>query len=391
MAKKKIKYNGDLVDYIMKCNSTKYKNYHNSRTCYEAYVELKKNLKPVHDNVELGTMADCFKEAKAKLIESIKTVMENDLLSDEEKNHRINMLLLEDSTIFLNKHGVEHIDKVIQKASEIVSCFFAEQLSEFEAFLLLCSIEIHDIGNIFGRAGHEKRLIAIFEEHSKDIILDSAERRLIKNIAMAHGGKATDGTKDTISPLMITEKMIETDVRTRLLAAILRFADEIADDVSRAKKEPLELGIVGLNSKIFHDYSLALHTVCLEKKPDNSYSVNLVYELEAVKITENYSQNNTEHYLLDEIYNRTLKMERERRYCSKFWNSYLNIHRIEVEINVYDDECRRIDKISYTLEDTSYPDEPTNNSIKDIVENIRTGKEEIEYLHLGDINGDNNE
>ena len=88
-------------------------------------------------------------------------------------------MLSTEHIVFLNNHGPEHIQKVIERAYCIITNM-TENLSEFETFILLCAIQIHDIGNILGRAGHERNLHEIFNEHSKDIIIDNPEKYAYK-------------------------------------------------------------------------------------------------------------------------------------------------------------------------------------------------------------------
>lgn len=385
MAKRKtVETCGGLIEFLAETNSTSWKKYHNGRTCYEAYIEIKKNLCDTITETEKGAMAVEVGEILNQFKEQIAKIMNDpDEKDPDEKIHRI---LSEDPIIFLNNHGHEHINQVINRADAMVEKFNGEPLSEFEVFVLLCAIEIHDIGNILGRAGHEKKLQHIFDEHVKDIIPDTAERRIIKNVAMAHGGKTISGSKDTISPLSPEEMIFDNRVRTRLLAAILRFADELADDSTRKSRASLELGIIGTNSKIYQDYSRVLHTVYIEKDDKNNYFVRLVYELEVADLKEIYVVGHSERYLLDEIYDRTLKMERERRYCLKFMRGNLNIEKIVVNINIYGKLSLKVDTITYTLEDIGYPCEPISGNIKEVVGiTIRNGKEELEYAIGKDV------
>lgn len=377
--KKNIRESGGLVEFLKATNTSTWKKHHNSRTCYEAYCEIRKNLAPVVDEVERGAMASEIQSGLSEYLAEIKEIVDK---KDDELNPKIDELISTDLVIYLNDHGRGHIDKVIERANMLVSCFSGIELSEFEAFILLCAIEIHDIGNILGRIGHERNLHKIFDEHCKDIIPDSPERRLIKSIAMTHGGKTIKGSKDTISELMYIEPIFDKEIRTRLLAAILRFADELADDSTRSSRGALDLKIIGLNSKIYQDYSRVLHTVRLEPLQDGSgYFIQLVYELEVSDLKVTYAYRQQSKYLLDEIYDRTLKMERERRYCSKFMHGSINIERIEVQINIYGSLSTKIDSISYTLEDISYPSEPANGSIKAIAGNkVKSGEEELQNL-----------
>lgn len=345
-----------LENYILSKNSGSFKKYHGNRTCHEAYVELKRNLLPIQENVTTGAMADAIRDLTNSYSEKIQAIIAETPDKDAQIV-RMHELFAADPVLFLNDHGPDHINMVIDRANSIVANFSTDHLSEFEAFILLCAIQIHDIGNILGRAGHERKLNSIFDEKSTNIIVDTPERRVIKSIAMAHGGKTENG-KDTISLLSARETIFNETVRTRLLAAILRFADELADDNTRANRPALDLNILGTNSDIYHKYSRALHTVAI--KPDeenNDFKVSLVFELEAHALKNRYLVGKHEKYLLDEIYDRTQKMELERRYCMKFMYPYINIGRIEVVINIYGSQSQKLKAISYTLEDVSYPND----------------------------------
>jgi len=365
-----------LEQYLECISTSKWKSYHNGRNFWEAYKEIKLNLKSTQENVASGAMAEGIRA----YIDQCKNMIDQLKNNGGDYESLLSDMLSSDHIIFLNDHGPDHMQKVITRAFSILRCS-SQSLNEFETFILLCAIQIHDIGNILGRVGHEKKLHEIFEEHSKDIILDSPEKRVIKSIAAAHGGRAHDGSKDTISKLCTTEVIFDSDIRTRFLAAVLRFADELADDSSRANRAALDLGVIGVDSEIYHHYSRALHTVKIEKDEDNGdHRVVLVFELEESTLEKMYKVGESKKYLLDEIYDRTLKMEQERRYCMKFMHPYVDIGRIDVTINIYDAELQPLHPISYRLEDILYPDKPQIGHIKEIDDKIPTGEELLSYL-----------
>lgn len=168
-----------LENYILSKNSSSFKKYHGERTCHEAYVELKRNLAPIQENVTTGAMAEAIRALTASYGEKIQAIIAETPDRDEQIV-RMHELFATDPVLFLNDHGPEHINMVIDRANSIVSNFSTDHLSEFEAFILLCAVQIHDIGNILGRAGHERKLNSIFDEKSKNIIIDTPERRVIK-------------------------------------------------------------------------------------------------------------------------------------------------------------------------------------------------------------------
>ena len=373
--KKLIDYNG-LEEYLGSFSTAKWKESHNKRTLFEAYNQLKINLRETQEDVVSGAMAAGIRDSLSVLEKEI-----SECQKDQSAAYDITKKFLKDDhIIFLNDHGPEHVKKVIERAFVILK-YTNENLSEFETFVLLCAIQIHDIGNILGRIQHEKNLHQIFDDKCKDIIIDSAEKRIIKCVAMSHGGKTIDGSKDTISSLCCCEPILGSNIRTRFLASILRFADELSDDSTRAKRQALNLDIVGIDSKIYHNYSAVLHTVSIIEDTENrDHCVKLVYELEAKQLAKTYNVSGVQKYLLDEIYDRTLKMEQERRYCMKFMQPYIFINRISVTINVYGSFAQPLSKISYELEDTAYPEQPMIGGIKSINSDIPSGEEELNII-----------
>jgi hypothetical protein len=257
--------------------------------------------------------------------------------------------------IFLNDHGPGHVATVIQRASALIStetCI----ISAYEAYVLLAAIQLHDIGNILGRSGHESRLPDL--EGQLDGILgdDSAEKRLIRSVAQAHGGKHR-GDQDTIQHL-VEEPVLNQRVRARFLAGLLRFADELADDRQRTSAFAIENNAIPEPSKIFHKYSDSLNSVIVDTE---GKAIDLHYDLTRAGAEEEFSKNGSKHYLVDEILYRTVKMHRERTYCMRFLRPMVQIDCINVKINLFKSNrsTEKLFTIGYRLEDKGYPSEPT--------------------------------
>jgi hypothetical protein len=111
-------------------------------------------------------------------------------------------------------------------------------------------------------------------------------------------------------------------------------------------------------SEIYHAYSNSLHSVIVEKK-----DIFLSYEFTKEEALKTYKKGNQETYLLDEIKSRTLKMHKERVYCMRFLRPEIDIQKIFVKIEVFEDIqsdafMKRIDIIEYCLEEKGYPEVP---------------------------------
>jgi hypothetical protein len=233
-------------------------------------------------------------------------------------------------------------------------------------YLLLTAIHFHDVGNIFGRKSHEKRCGDILELLGAQAGPDMPEKRVIIQIAAAHGGLA-DGDKDTIGKLAPAyEYILGKRIRPQLLAAVLRFADELADDRTRADRFLLEMGKIPKESEVFHLYSQALESVVVEED-----SIYLGYELRRKDGLKRYPRQGSRVYLLDEIVERTLKMHRERIYCMRFLPIELKLGTIRVKITVgSNDFLHVLHEYFYRLEERGYP-EPSKGGIEMICPEVR--------------------
>ncbi len=365
-----------LIEFLKKGKTEDFPAAGEKKPYAERFKELDRNFSEYP--VEMGAMKSEIEQWRTGLVNQINEVAR--VTEEEERIKRIDELLNEDTIIFLNKHGPDHIEKVREKAFEILKCFNHSFPSYYEVFLLLCSISVHDVGNLFGRINHEKKIPKMLDSACKNIIDDTVERRVIARIAGVHGG-SINNNKDTISILKGTDTINNIVVREQLLASVLRFADELADDSSRAIYPALEFELLGAKSEIYHVYSSSLHTVKLQQNPVTAeWEIFLKYEFDEETAKKQFSKGKEKIYLLDEIYNRTMKMERERRYCMRFLRVYCSIERIRVEITIENEEnVFEEETIKYVLQEKGYPENPYN-SIKDVDECILTGTEMAQKL-----------
>ncbi len=260
----------------------------------------------------------------------------------------------------LTDHGPDHIKAVIQRAGAVLNNPKNEyRLNGYEIYLLICAIHFHDLGNIYGRENHETRISKMMS-HVDSYLGDSFEKIMIRQIAAAHGGKVADD-QDTISHLLPTEPLNGIDVRPRMLAAILRFADELADDHYRANKALQKLDKIPKSSRIYHKYASCLHSVMVR---DECQAIELNYSISTDDLIAKYPKLNkkTNRYrnlfIVDEILDRLFKMYNERTYCNRFMNPVVNIQSISVRIKATragQQIGESLPEITFRLEDAGYP------------------------------------
>lgn len=271
--------------------------------------------------------------------------------------------------IYLNDHGPDHIKRVILMASELLSntC----KLNAREVFFLINAIQIHDIGNFYGRTDHESKVIEAIKTGLTPILFDSTEVNYIKNIAQVHGGtikyKNGEENKNTISSIKPNVTSDDYPIRLQFLASILRFADEIADHKKRADIITLEQGVMAKGSEIFHAYSACLDSVKINHEIN---TVELHFKIPKKYLIRTFGKIQkdgtiTDEYILDEIYKRAIKMHSERIYCSKFWKREIEIDKLWIQIEFYNDPKEEgmleegdlfvHNEITFSLNDDEYP------------------------------------
>lgn len=260
---------------------------------------------------------------------------------------------------YLNDHGPDHISKVILRASQLIRDSNIE-LSEYETYILLMAIHIHDVGNIMGRQNHEVNSLQIIKKFGINAGQDRIEWDCIFEIAEAHGGSP----KDKISDLF-EEQVLDHDIRKPLLASILKLADELAEDRTRASRFQLENGMIEEYAELYHKYSWCLHSVKIDV---NARQINLSFDVEEKDLCKQFKKKvkvgeelkKVEVYLIDEIYERTYKTHLERMYCMRFTRPALQIDKIRVDIQIttdtQDERNRPIKKhILYDIGEVGYP------------------------------------
>lgn len=274
---------------------------------------------------------------------------------------------------FYTAHDAEHFDEVVLHAGELLSAELslkkemtpaAAELNAYELYILLVAIRVHDVGNMYGRGGHEKKCFQILCDLGGAAGLDTREKKAIADIAQAHGGKTHTLSKDTIGQLGVKMAAGNVSFRPRLIAGIVRIADEICENKRRAANVLMRQDSLPKHSEIYHKYASCLHG---NRWNPNDRTLHLTYEASLSEVEQPWGCEQrtnsdqtvvTETYLLDEIFARLEKMDLERRYCNMFTREVFTIDAIKASITVVTDKSLDlIETIAVPeLSDSGYPE-----------------------------------
>ncbi len=224
----------------------------------------------------------------------------------------------------LTDHGPKHIKNVLNNVYYLLEKEGLEELNACELYCLLIGILLHDVGNLHERKNHQRNITDIYRHVRPNVT--NEEKRIVTRIVGAHAGETITGSNDTLRNLKDTMQFMEKGVRVGDLAALLRFADELAEGPQRTSKYMIEKGYYPKESQIFHKYA-DITNVYIDR--GNSRIV-LTYHLD-IKNCKSISESEAELYeLLEYSYKRIVKMDQERKF-NKFYCSLLSpFKKIEV-------------------------------------------------------------
>lgn len=176
----------------------------------------------------------------------------------------------------LSDHGVDHIQNVMANVAQLLGLpreyggeadwTMPTGYCVHDMLLLLFGCLTHDVGNIMGREKHNQAIAtAAGLSGGGWAQLPIGDRLIIERIGRAHSGKSSDGDKDTLGELATQPTFFANHpVRPVEVAAVLRFADELAEGPQRTSKALLALTRdastpsalrLGDSSRLFHFYA----------------------------------------------------------------------------------------------------------------------------------------
>lgn len=233
----------------------------------------------------------------------------------------------------LTDHGIDHILNVQNNVIRLLSAEdgIVKDLSGIEIYCLGMFILFHDAGNIYGREGHHEKIGKLFDKIRGQSASLRREKTLVVHATRAHTGKAQDGSRDTLKELNLIDHLEGNCVRLRELAAILRFADELAEGSQRTSGFMQAENLYSPESKMFHAYANVTN-IFIDR---GNKRIVLTYEIGVdLDQPENIRRKNLSK-ILEFAYKRIIKLNQERQYAG-FYSELLTPFRFtEITFNFH--------------------------------------------------------
>lgn len=242
----------------------------------------------------------------------------------------------------LSDHGIPHIRNVLENVGKLLGDEI-DQVSGMTLYCLGLVVLFHDVGNVFGREFHNKHIAEVYNHVRKKEAYYNQERSVVIAAAEAHCGRNREGGRDTLKFLDEVDNLFGEPIPLRNVAAILRFADELAEGPQRTSQFMREIGAIAEESTIHHDYA-SVTQMFIDRKGGR---VSITYNIDIDENTTKESLNE----LLKHIHIRIVKVDEERRYNKHYCDLLAPFKKTTVKFNFYIDGMPAefdLDKIEIT-------------------------------------------
>lgn len=231
----------------------------------------------------------------------------------------------------LSDHGPDHLANVMDNAFSLIGGDTnVHGLSASDLYVLALVIVFHDVGNLFGRADHHVNIGKVFDFARGNAADVRREKTLVIKAAQAHTGTSSAGSRNTLVAVDLADHLDNRPIQLRQIAAIMRFADELAEGPQRTTDfYRAHIGYAA-QSEVYHQYAACTH-VAADRANER---IRLTYEIQLDDFKgDPPEKKDSLATFLTFVFHRISKLDEERRYA-KFYCPILAVFKqTDVVIN----------------------------------------------------------
>lgn len=243
----------------------------------------------------------------------------------------------------LSDHGVDHIAHVMKNASALFGLQKGgsgsprpspiKDLTAKELLLLLLACLLHDVGNIAGRQNHNQTGSEVWRlsgQSSYDL-WSAQDRRTILAVCRAHTGRTETGSSDTLEPLAVqSHYFLGENVRAAEIAAIVRFADELAEGPMRTSNYLLSKRLYSKESLPYHIYATSTDIVI----DFGGKRIAINYDIDIKNFVGRKPKPKQQfEAFMQLVYHRILKLEHERVFARHYAPDFIPFRETSISMH----------------------------------------------------------
>lgn len=281
-----------------------------------------------------------------------------------------------------NNHGRSHINRVLFNLNALLGAkpFQNDTITPYELFLAMMSILYHDIGILRGRKDHNEKSALLLSEENNEYIIDSQDKKIISVAVVSHSSN-TD-IEETCVRFQDKEVIGGQIVRPKVIAALVRFADELDEDFRRADTSLQQKLQISGESLFYWQASQRILGIAPDR---NALTININVELLPEDVGRVVTMDNKARAFLSLFAEKLSKINQERRKVVKFLPPELQYAHLLVSVRPLDDSEGWKSPRLFIFSDTTQPkdfveafpevlSDPAKKWLLEALELIRTRK-----------------
>lgn len=217
----------------------------------------------------------------------------------------------------LTDHSAEHVADVLDKIERILGEDLNE-LTPLELYIVCLCALFHDVGNIHKREKHNRNISSVYDFARPNHQGCLNEKQIVSIVSGAHSGFASDRSKDTLKEVPAYMSLKGEKIRTRLLAAVTRFADELAEGPQRTSAYMQLMEKYEEPSRVYQGYA-SITEIFIDREAGRiALTYNIPVTIKEKQVIFEKDPTLSLHDLLKKTYERILKLDNERKYTKHY-------------------------------------------------------------------------
>jgi hypothetical protein len=213
-----------------------------------------------------------------------------------------------------NNHGREHIRRVLEKLEQLLGTgFLPKVITEYELFLTMMAILYHDVGVLRAREDHAATSGQFLDEDSNTYVIDKLDKEIIRAAVVSHS--STKKIDQECAGLLDEENIGAYTARPRVVAALVRLADELDEDFRRGNPQVAQRVQIPAESEFFWEFCQRVISVRPDRKKLN---IKITVKFEPEDLGRQAELKKEPRLFIVAFAEKLAKINGERAYLSSF-------------------------------------------------------------------------